>query len=123
MPSAPRRSCSRFRRTTPSSLDARKRARDCWSAAAARRVPKPSPESVGLRGAAQNPGKGWRYSSRGGDNDTSVTGWAVLALRAAERGGLTFAKAAWEGALAWFDEVTDDAGRTGYMGRGFNAVF
>lgn len=37
--------------------------------------------------AAQNPGKGWRYSARSGDNDSFVTGWCVLALHAAARAG------------------------------------
>ncbi len=71
--------------------------------------------------AAQNPGKGWRYSQKCGDNDTSVTGWVVMALRAAELTQLTFPRAAYDGARAWLDEVTDpDTGRAGYTSRGFH---
>ncbi|HZE99532.1 MAG TPA: hypothetical protein VE981_21180 [Planctomycetota bacterium] len=60
---------------------------------------------------AQNPGKGWRYAAKCGDNDTSVTAWAVQALWSAEQAGLTFPKAAYDGALAWIDQVTDASGR------------
>ena len=39
---------------------------------------EPLEKAVGCALAAQNPGKGWRYSSKCGDNDTSVTFWAAL---------------------------------------------
>jgi flavin reductase (DIM6/NTAB) family NADH-FMN oxidoreductase RutF len=64
---------------------------------------KPAQKAVDFLLAAQNPGKGWRYGAKSGDNDTSVTSWAVMALRSAERVGLMFPKSAYEGALAWFD--------------------
>ena len=79
-----------------------------------------------LRGAAQkavdyiqrarNPYGAWRYDSPPiGDNDTSVTSWMVLALRAAEEAGLRVDREAFAGALAWLEEVTDPAtGRIGY---------
>ena len=89
-----------------------------------------APETYGKAGqkavdfllAAQNPGKGWRYAAKSGDNDTSVTTWAVLALRAAERTGLSFRKSVYESAIAWYDQVTEESGRTGYRGAG-NADF
>ncbi len=83
----------------------------------------PAQKAVDFLVAAQNPGKGWRYSTRSGDNDTSVTGWAVSALRAAEAAKLSFPKAAFDGALAWFAEVTDDMSRTGYTHKGTGKVF
>lgn len=66
--------------------------------------------------AGRNPYGAWRYDVPPiGDNDTSVTGWAVAALDAARRAGLRVDPEAFRGAMAWFDEVTDPAtGRCGY---------
>ena len=74
---------------------------------------EPAQKAVDFLVAAQNPGKGWRYSPRCGDNDTSVTGWAVMALKSAELSGLQFPRSAFDGALAWVAEATD-ADRVGY---------
>ncbi|RME80030.1 MAG: hypothetical protein D6785_10755, partial [Planctomycetota bacterium] len=76
----------------------------------------------------QNPGLGWRYDDetpekavRPGKNDTSVTGWAVLALKAAkqsgppEEDGLRVPKEAFHGAIEWFRRVTGSNGQAGYM--------
>jgi hypothetical protein len=69
--------------------------------------------------SAQNPYLGWRYGVRPGDNDTSVTGWMVLALGSARAAGITVPDAAFEGALTWFGKVTEpDWGRAGYTARG-----
>lgn len=73
--------------------------------------------------AAQNPGKGWRYSAKSGENDTSVTAWAVLALKSAEIAGLGVPAASFRGAIAWVDEATDENGRTGYTRKGTGKVF
>ncbi len=69
---------------------------------------------------ARNPYSAWRYDVPPvGENDTSVTGWMVLALTSAKEAGLTVDPAALEGALLWLDEVTDTAtGRVGYDGLG-----
>ena len=45
-----------------------------------------------------------------GDNDTSVTGWMVFALKSAEEAGLQIDPEAFNGSLSWFDEVTDGDG-------------
>ena len=65
---------------------------------------------------ARNPYSAWRYSSPPtGENDTSVTGWMVFALKAADDAGLDVDLAAYDGALSWLDEVTDpSSGRCGY---------
>ena len=74
--------------------------------------------------ASQNGGRGWRYSYKSGDNDTSVTGWAVMALKSAELSGLVFPASAYQGARAWLDEVTEDNyGRVGYTHRNTGKVF
>jgi hypothetical protein len=67
----------------------------------------------------RNPYKVWRYYPRDGDNDSSITGWMMLGLLAAERCGLAEIKAAKQAALSWYEEVTDPAtGRVGYTRRG-----
>jgi hypothetical protein len=86
---------------------------------------EPARKAIEFLVAAQNPGKGWRYSSRGGDNDTSVTGWAVMALKSAELSDLKPPAAAYKGALAWLDEATEKNGyyRVGYTQAGTGKVF
>jgi hypothetical protein len=85
----------------------------------------PAQKSIDFLVAAQNPGKGWRYSARGGDNDTSVTGWAVMALKSAELSGLQVPAAAYAGALRWLEEATEKNGyyRVGYTQAGTGKVF
>jgi hypothetical protein len=78
---------------------------------------KPAQKAVDFLLSARNPGKAWRYQPRGGENDTSVTTWAVLALRSAERTGLAFQKSIYEETVAWYDTVANDSGGTGYTSR------
>lgn len=67
---------------------------------------------------AQNPGLAWRYGVKPGENDTSFTGWAILALKSARIAGLEFeTKDAFDGAVAWLDSVTvvlKGVAKTGY---------
>ena len=73
---------------------------------------------------AQNPGKGWRYKVRPGDNDSSVTALCVLALEAARRARVKVPSGAFSGGLAWFDEATEPSyGRVGYTHAGTGKVF
>ena len=53
---------------------------------------------------AQNPGLGWRYEPRK-DNDTSVAGWEVMALKSAEIAGLKVPDKVYRGAANWLDKV------------------
>jgi hypothetical protein len=92
---------------------------------AAALLKEPAQKAVDFVVAAQNPGKGWRYSAKCGDNDSSVTGWAVMVLKSAELSELVFPKTAYDGALGWFGEVTDQKGyyEVGYNGPGTGKVF
>ncbi len=66
--------------------------------------------------SARNPYGAWRYQQPPtGENDTSVTGWMVMALKAAEEAGLQVDRESFSGAITWIDEVTDTkTGRVGY---------
>jgi hypothetical protein len=79
-------------------------------------------DAVRLCMRAQNDGRGWRYKFKDGENDTSVTGWMVLALKTAKAANLDIPRAdydrAFAGALNWFDSATAANGKTGYLGPG-----
>jgi hypothetical protein len=65
--------------------------------------------------ASQNPGLGWRYTMKSGDNDTSVTFWGIMALRSATRLGLSVPDTSTLGAVAWLDKMRDKtSGKVGY---------
>lgn len=71
-------------------------------------------------GQARNPYGVWRFAaSPMGDNDTSITGWMIFALKSAEEGLLKVNSAAFTGAINWLDEVSDPVtGRVGYSSIG-----
>jgi len=72
---------------------------------------------------AQNPGQAWRYQPRDGDNDVSVMGWCVMALKTAEGAGLKVPRAAFTDMKAYLDEVTDEVyGTVGYVSKGGRAI-
>jgi hypothetical protein len=95
---------------------------EAYGMTAAAPLKEPAQKAIDFLVAAQNPGKAWRYSSKPGDNDTSVTGWAVMALKSAELSGLSYPSSAAQGALGWLDEATDDRSRTGYNAKGARQV-
>jgi hypothetical protein len=76
----------------------------------------PVEKAVRLLVRARNPYGAWRYGLEpNGDNDTSLTGWMIFALKSAQDAGLTIDKGCFDGAAAWFDSMTDEHnGRTGY---------
>jgi len=53
---------------------------------------------------AQNPDLGWRYAPRA-SNDTSVVGWALMALKSAEIAGFNVPPSAYRGGARWLDRV------------------
>ncbi|MEK7866827.1 MAG: protein kinase [Planctomycetota bacterium] len=78
---------------------------------------EPTQKAVDWMVEAQNPQEAWRYSSRCGDNDSSVTGWCLLALKSAERSGLNVKAASLADATRWIETVTNkETGRVGYLG-------
>jgi hypothetical protein len=81
---------------------------------------RPAQCGINFLGKCRNPDLAWRYGHRPGDNDTSVTAWAVLALTAAKYAGkLRVPEGALKGARAWIEKVTDpETGRVGYTARG-----
>jgi hypothetical protein len=66
----------------------------------------------------RNPYSVWRYQPQDNDNDTSITGWAVMAYKSAEDFGLDVDPQAMQNAALWFDEVTNERGQAGYQVRG-----
>ncbi len=83
------------------------------------RFKTPSIKAVKFLLESQNKDSGWRYGVQPGDSDTSVTSWAVHALRAAEDAGFEVDRSAFSGALKWLGRMTnEDTGRVGYLRRG-----
>ena len=67
----------------------------------------------------RNPYGVWRYQPQDGDNDTSVTGWCLMAYKRGRVFGLTVEDRAFTACAGWFDEVTDaSTGHCGYTRRG-----
>jgi hypothetical protein len=66
----------------------------------------------------RNPYGVWRYQPRDGDNDTSVTGWCVMAYTAAKHFGLQVNTNALQLAATWLDQVSDPSGLHGYSKAG-----
>ena len=79
---------------------------------------------------ARNPYFAWRYGIKPGDNDTSVSGWMMMALKSAmlvnkaavqrgKRAPFTVDESGFTGLRSWLDKMTDpDTGRVGYVSRG-----
>jgi hypothetical protein len=76
--------------------------------------------AVGYILRARNPYAAWRFQvPPNTENDTSVTGWMVFALKSASECGLEVEQEAFLGALGLIDEFTDpQSGRVGYTARG-----
>jgi len=76
---------------------------------------KPAQDGLAFIARSRNPYLAWRYEPRGGDNDTSVTGWMVMALKSGHYAGLDIDPDAFAGARTWVDKMTDpEFGTVGY---------
>ncbi len=65
--------------------------------------------------AAQTLRGGWRYKPAETESDTSVTGWAVLALVRARMAGFEIPAPAFARVLGFLQTVTDPSGHVGYQ--------
>ncbi|MEZ5966605.1 MAG: hypothetical protein R3F56_22400 [Planctomycetota bacterium] len=74
--------------------------------------------AVDFLSAARNPYGAWRYQPRSGDNDVSITGWALMALVSAHEFGLAVDGRALADVDVYLDQMTDAQGRVGYVQRG-----
>jgi hypothetical protein len=68
--------------------------------------------------AHRNPYGVWRYQPRDNDNDTSVTGWCIMAYSTARHFGLQVNTSALQLAAAWLDQVSEPNGTHGYTKAG-----
>jgi len=77
---------------------------------------RPMMKAVNVIVNARNPYSAWRYSLEpNGDNDSSITGWMVFALKTAEDNKIAIDQGAFDGAETWFDSMQDkNTGRVGY---------
>ena len=86
-------------------------------------APVPRTKAIAEKGlkymvSVQNDYKAWRYWPKDGDNDTSVTTWCVMALKAAKVAGIDVPAGAWAGVKTFLDEVTEpNYGEVGYTTR------
>ena len=90
----------------------------------------PAQRALEFIALTRNPYFAWRYGIKPGDNDTSVTGWMMMAIKSAKmvnahavkRGRaapLSIDEDAFKGIREWLDKVTDPhTGRVGYLTRG-----
>ncbi|MBM4035373.1 MAG: hypothetical protein FJ291_26825 [Planctomycetes bacterium] len=60
--------------------------------------------------AAQYPDGGWRYQHRGNGGDTSVTGWQIMALKAAKDADIRIPASAFENATRFLMKVKSEGG-------------
>jgi len=83
------------------------------------RYKKPAQEGLNFLAMARNPYMAWRYEPRSGENDTSVTGWCVMALKSGKFANLEVDPDAFEGARQWIDKMTEpNFGQVGYNYQG-----
>ncbi len=80
---------------------------------------KSAEQAMGFVSQAQNPYQAWRYGVRPGDNDSSVTGWMLMAYHSAREANIPVNERSMKDGLAFIDSITDeDSGRTGYTKKG-----
>ena len=92
---------------------------EAYGLSGSRMLKDPAQRAVGFVQQSQNPYLAWRYGVRDGENDTSVTGWMVMALKSAKLAGLEVDGGAFRGAIGWVDKMTEpEFGRVGYQRRG-----
>jgi hypothetical protein len=66
----------------------------------------PTEKAVQFLIDSRGQGGAWRYGYRSADADSSVTGWAIMAIKSAETAGLPIDRSVHDGARRWFEQVT-----------------
>jgi len=83
----------------------------------------PAQRGLDFIARARNSYAAWRYEPRGGENDLSVTGWMVMALKSGKYAGLLIDPDAFEGARRFVEKMTDpEFGMAGYTMQGAGAA-
>ncbi len=77
---------------------------ECYSMTGDARLREPLEQAVKFILESQNPNAGWRYMP-GEDNDTSVVGWMILALKSAEIAGIKVPAKHYDWAGQWLERV------------------
>jgi hypothetical protein len=71
------------------------------------RLKDPVERAVGfIVKARSKDGMAWRYSPRASDSDTSILGWAVMALKSGKSVGIPIPQATMDGMFAWLKKVS-----------------
>jgi hypothetical protein len=97
---------------------------EAWALTGDPQLRAPATRGLQYLARVRQPGGAWRYAAFHPEmalrpNDTSVTGWALLALTLGRDYGLPVDEAAIEDGLAFLDGMTDpQTGVTGYVQRG-----
>ena len=106
---------------------------EAYAMTAVAKLKAPAQMAVNFIAYAQNedPDRGWlgwRYGVKTGENDGSVTGWMVLALKSARAAQLKVPERCWDGAKRLYDDLTSNPDeeegvtgaypRTGYLTKG-----
>ena len=106
---------------------------EAYAMTAVAKLKAPSQLAVDYIANAQNndPDRGWlgwRYGERTGENDGSVSGWMLLALKSARTANLNIPQHCWDGTKQLYDDLTSDPSadsgvtgeypRTGYLTKG-----
>ena len=78
---------------------------EAYSLTGDERLRRPAELAAGFIMATQNPEAAWRYLPGDGDNDTSVAGWQILALKSARIAGVEVPERHFAWAGAWLDSV------------------
>ncbi|MCK4908674.1 MAG: HEAT repeat domain-containing protein [Planctomycetes bacterium] len=83
------------------------------------KLKKPVEKAIRFIFWAKNEDRVWRYTPQCNDNDTSVAGWQIFALKSAKVSGLPVKRQIFVDASQWMDDMTDArTGRVGYSKRG-----
>ncbi|MBK6942428.1 MAG: terpene cyclase/mutase family protein [Planctomycetes bacterium] len=93
---------------------------EAYALTGAAELEQPVRNAVRFIESARNPESAWRYTvPPNSDNDVSITGWMLLALRGAQDVGISIDQDAIVDATAYIDSMTDEkTWRTGYITKG-----